>query len=80
MAQHRVTLPRVSETIDEFYVVEWLVEVGGTVAADEPLLRVETDKAIVDIPSPVAGTLVEQLAALDAEVKTGEEVAVLETA
>jgi 2-oxoglutarate dehydrogenase E2 component (dihydrolipoamide succinyltransferase) len=78
MAQHRVTLPRVSETIDEFYVVEWLVEVGGTVAADEPLLRVETDKAIVDIPSPVAGTLLEQLVVLDAEVKTGEEVAVVE--
>lgn len=78
MAQHRVTLPRVSETIDEFYVVEWLVEVGGTVAADEPLLRVETDKAIVDIPSPVAGTLVERLVELDAEVKTGEEVAVVE--
>ncbi len=68
-----------SETIDEFYVVEWLIEVGGTVAADEPLLRVETDKAIVDIPSPVAGTLTEQLVAVDAEVATGAEVAVLET-
>lgn len=80
MAEHRVTLPRVSETIDEFYVVEWLVEVGGTVEAEQPLLRVETDKAIVDIPSPVAGTLTEQLVALDAEVATGAEIAVLETA
>lgn len=80
MAQHRVTLPRVSETIDEFYVVEWLVEVGGAVEAEQPLLRVETDKAIVDIPSPVAGTLAEQLVALDAEVKTGEDVAVVDVA
>ena len=79
MAQTRVTLPRVSETIDEFYVVEWVVEVGDTVEADAPLLRVETDKAIVDIPSPVAGTLVEQLAAVDAEVTTGSDVAVVET-
>jgi pyruvate/2-oxoglutarate dehydrogenase complex dihydrolipoamide acyltransferase (E2) component len=79
MSQTRVTLPRVSETIDEFYVVEWLVEVGGAVAADQPLLRVETDKAIVDIPSPVAGTLAEQLVAVDAEVATGAEVAVIES-
>ncbi|MDO7881577.1 lipoyl domain-containing protein [Antiquaquibacter soli] len=79
MSESRVTMPRVSETIDEFYVVEWLVAEGEPVAAEQVLLRVETDKAIVDVPSTVAGTLVSQLVAVDAEVTTGSDVAVIET-
>lgn len=79
MSQTNITMPRVSETIDEFYVAEWLVAPGETVAVDQALLRVETDKAIVDIPSTVAGKLVSQLVEVDAEVKTGEDVAVIET-
>lgn len=80
MAETRVTLPRVSETIDEFYVVEWLVPVGGQVAEGDVLLRVETDKAIVDIPATASGTLTAQLADVDAEVVTGADIAVIETA
>ncbi len=80
MSQTNVTMPRVSETIDEFYVTEWLVSPGDSVAVDQVLLRVETDKAIVDVPRTVAGTLVSQLAEVDAEVTTGAAVAVIETA
>lgn len=80
MTQARVTMPRVSETIDEFYVVEWLVAEGEPVAEEQVLLRVETDKAIVDVPSTVSGTLVSQLVAVDEEVTTGSDVAVIETA
>lgn len=80
MSQTNVTMPRVSETIDEFYVVEWLVSPGDPVAVDQVLLRVETDKAIVDVPSTAAGTLVSQLVEVDAEVTTGAAVAVIETA
>lgn len=80
MSQTNVTMPRVSETIDEFYVTEWLVSPGDAVAVDDVLLRVETDKAIVDVPSTVAGTLVSQLVEVDAEVTTGAAVAVIETA
>jgi len=79
MSETRVTMPRVAETIDESYVSEWLVAVGDRVEVDQTLLRVETDKAIVDIPSTVAGTLTEQLVAIDAEVSTGADVAVIET-
>lgn len=79
MSEARVTMPRVSETIDEFYVTEWVVSEGDRVAVDDVLLRVETDKAIVDVPSTVAGTLVSQLVAIDAEVHTGADVAVIET-
>ncbi len=78
MSETRVTMPRVSETIDEFYVIEWVVTEGQRVEVDDVLLRVETDKAIVDVPSTAAGTLVSQLVAIDAEVHTGADVAVIE--
>ena len=70
-------MPRVSEAIDESYVVEWLVAVGEPVVAEEVLLRVETDKAIVDIPSTVSGTLSQQLVKIDDEITTGAEIAVI---
>lgn len=72
-------MPRVSETIDEFYVVEWLVSPGDEVAIDQVLLRVETDKAIVEIPSTASGVLLHQLVGVDAEVATGQTVATIES-
>ena len=80
MTEARVTMPRVSEAIDDSYVVEWLVAVGDTVAENDVLLKVETDKAIVDIPSTVSGRLVQQLVGVDDEITTGTDVAVIETA
>lgn len=79
MSQVSVTMPRVSETIDEFYVVEWLVNPGDAVAVEQVLLRVETDKAIVDIESTATGRLVQQLAGVDDEIHTGNDIAVIET-
>ena len=79
MSEARVVMPRVSEAIDDSYVVEWMVAVGATVAEGDVLLRVETDKAIVDIPSTVSGRLVQQLAGVDDEIHTGNDIAVIET-
>lgn len=79
MSEARVVMPRVSEAIDDSYVVEWMVSVGETVAEGQVLLRVETDKAIVDIPSTASGRLVQQLAGVDDEIHTGNDVAVVET-
>ena len=79
MTEARVVMPRVSEAIDESFVVEWMVAVGGSVVVDQVLLRVETDKAIVDIPSTLAGTLTEQLVKVDDEITTGAEVAIIAT-
>lgn len=75
-----VKMPRAADTVDEFVVSEWLIPVGAAVSAGDPLMRVETDKALVEIPSPVAGTLVEQLVAVDDEVSTGNPIAVIESA
>lgn len=74
-----VKMPRAADTVDEFVVSEWLVEPGASVAAGDPIMKVETDKALVEIPSPVAGTLLEQLVSLDDEVSTGDPIAVIES-
>lgn len=50
-------LPDVGEGLVEATIVAWYVEVGETVGMDQPLVEVETDKAVVDIPSPFAGVL-----------------------
>lgn len=73
-----VKLPRVAETVDEVVVIGWETRVGADVAAGDTLLRVETDKAIVEVPSPVAGRLVEQAVAEDDEISTGTIVGFVE--
>lgn len=73
-----VKMPRAADTVDEFLVLEWLVVPGAAVAAGDPLIRVETDKASVDVPSPVTGTLTEQLVGVDDEIATGTSIATIE--
>jgi pyruvate dehydrogenase E2 component (dihydrolipoamide acetyltransferase) len=53
-------LPDVGEGVAEGELVRWLVEVGEAIEEDQPLAEVETDKALVDLPSPYAGTVVER--------------------
>ena len=50
-------LPDIGEGLTEAEVVQWLVELGQEVQLDQPLVRVETDKAVTDIPAPRAGVL-----------------------
>ena len=57
MSEHVIKLPDVGEGITEAEIVEWHVKVGDTVAEDDLVGAVMTDKAAVDIPSPVAGTV-----------------------
>ncbi|RMB59631.1 2-oxoglutarate dehydrogenase, E2 component, dihydrolipoamide succinyltransferase [Tessaracoccus antarcticus] len=54
-----VTLPALGESVTEGTISRWLKEVGEAVEVDEPLLEVSTDKVDTEIPSPVAGTLLE---------------------
>ena len=54
------TLPDVGEGVSEGELVSWLVDVGDPVSEDQPVAEVETDKALVEIPSPVDGTVSEQ--------------------
>ncbi len=66
-----VTLPALGESVTEGTVTRWLKQVGDTVAVDEPLLEVSTDKVDTEIPSPVAGVLLEISAAEDETVEVG---------
>ena len=65
-----VTVPTLGESITEATLGQWLKKPGDPVAADEPIASLETDKVAVEVPSPVAGTMGEQL------VPEGETVAV----
>ena len=72
-----VTLPALGESVTEGTVTRWLKQVGESVAVDEALLEVSTDKVDTEIPSPVAGTLLEIKAAEDETVEVGAILAVI---
>ncbi|SIS09610.1 2-oxoglutarate dehydrogenase, E2 component, dihydrolipoamide succinyltransferase [Williamsia sterculiae] len=75
-----VTMPELGESVTEGTVTNWLKAVGDEVAADEPLLEVSTDKVDTEIPSPVAGTLLEIVAQEDDVVEVGGKLAVIGSA
>ncbi|HEX4099963.1 MAG TPA: 2-oxoglutarate dehydrogenase, E2 component, dihydrolipoamide succinyltransferase [Pseudonocardiaceae bacterium] len=70
-----VTMPALGESVTEGTVTRWLKQVGDAVAVDEPLVEVSTDKVDTEIPSPVAGTVLEILAAQDETVAVGATLA-----
>jgi len=72
-----VTLPALGESVTEGTVTRWLKQVGDDVAMDEPLLEVSTDKVDTEIPSPVAGKLLEIKVQEDETVEVGAELAVI---
>ena len=73
-------LPDLGEGLQEAEIVAWHVSVGDTVAADQPLLSVETAKAIVEIPSPYAGTVGKLFAQAGDIVHLGAPLAAFEGA
>ncbi|MFB6193707.1 MAG: dihydrolipoamide acetyltransferase family protein [Halobaculum sp.] len=79
MAREEFKLPDVGEGIAEGELVNWLVEVGDTVTEDQPVAEVETDKALVDVPSPFDGTVAELRAEEGEMVPVGDVIVVFET-
>ena len=72
-----MTLPELGESVTEGTVTRWLKAVGDDVAVDEPLLEISTDKVDTEIPSPVAGTLLEIKVDEDETVEVGAELAII---
>jgi len=70
-----VLMPELGESVTEGTVTRWLKKVGDSVAVDEPLVEVSTDKVDTEIPSPVAGTLLSITAEEDDTVEVGGEMA-----
>src|SRR5688572_24926514 len=75
-----VQVPALGESITEGTVAQWLKKVGDAVAADEPIASLETDKVTVELPSPVAGVLAEQVADEGETVAVGAVIARIDEA
>ncbi len=74
-----ITMPALGESVSEGTVTRWLKGVGDSVAVDEALLEVSTDKVDTEIPSPVAGTIISIDVAVDTTVPVGARLAVIGT-
>ncbi|MHC4606454.1 MAG: 2-oxo acid dehydrogenase subunit E2, partial [Planctomycetota bacterium] len=74
-----ITLPEIGEGIESGDVINVLVSVGDAIEADQPVVEVETDKAVVDIPSPAKGKITEVLVKAGDTIRTGEAIAKIET-
>ncbi len=75
----QVKVPELSESVSEATLLEWKRKPGDIVAADEILIEIETDKVVLEVPSPVAGQLAEIRAQNGQTVVSGEVIAVIDT-
>lgn len=74
-----VRVPALSDSVASGTLLPWRIQVGETVARDDTLVDLETDKVILEIPAPASGTLVEIVQPEGAVVKADEVVALIET-
>ena len=75
----QVKVPGLSESVSEATLLEWKRKPGDIVAADEILIEIETDKVVLEVPSPAAGQLAEIRAQNGQTVVSGEVIAVIDT-
>ncbi|GMM92974.1 2-oxoglutarate dehydrogenase complex dihydrolipoyllysine-residue succinyltransferase [Qipengyuania sp. MTN3-11] len=73
-----IQVPTLGESVTEATVGEWLKQPGDSVAVDEPIASLETDKVAVEVPSPVAGTLGEHKVGVGDTVEVGAVIATVE--
>ncbi len=79
MARFELTMPKMGESIIEATVLRWLKNVGDSIDVEETVLEIATDKVDTDVPSPVAGKLMERRFEEGAVVPVGEVIAIVET-
>src|ERR1700710_2060946 len=79
MAKYQLLLPKMGESVAEATIIKWLKSPGDYVEADEAVMEIATDKVDSEVPSPVSGTLVEQLCKDDDVVQVGAVIAIIET-
>lgn len=72
-----VVMPEMGESVTEGVVTRWLKQVGDAIAMDEPIVEIATDKVDAEVPSPVAGVLLQVLAAEDDTVEVGAPLALV---
>ncbi|MCF8079881.1 MAG: 2-oxo acid dehydrogenase subunit E2 [Desulfobacterales bacterium] len=74
-----IKIPEISENVESGTIISILVKVGDRVGADDPVIEFETDKAVVEIPSPVAGKITEILVEEGEEKNVGDVIAKVDT-
>ena len=74
-----ITMPQLGETVVEGTITKWLKKEGDTVARDEPLFEISTDKVDTEVPSPLAGTIVAIKVQEGETVKVGTELALIDS-
>ena len=79
MAIVEVKVPQLSESVAEATLLQWKKKVGDTIAIDEILIEVETDKVVLEVPAPSAGVLVELVIADGATVAAEQVIARIDT-
>jgi len=72
-----VSMPQLGETVTEGTILRWAKQIGDTIAEDEVLLEISTDKVDTEVPSPVAGTILEILVTEGDTVEVGVELVVI---
>jgi 2-oxoglutarate dehydrogenase E2 component (dihydrolipoamide succinyltransferase) len=79
MAIVEVKVPQLSESVAEATMLQWKMKVGASVAADEILIDIETDKVVLEVPAPAAGVLCEILVADGGTVAAEQLIARIDT-
>jgi 2-oxoglutarate dehydrogenase E2 component (dihydrolipoamide succinyltransferase) len=79
MARFELKLPKMGESVAEATITNWLKQVGDKIEMDEAVLEIATDKVDSEVPSEVAGILLEQLFQKDDLVQVGQTIAIIET-
>lgn len=79
MAQIEVKVPQLSESVAEATMLAWHKKVGEPVSRDENLIDIETDKVVLELPAPAAGTIVQIIKGDGSTVVAGEVIAIIDT-
>jgi len=79
MGKYLLKLPKMGESVSEATLTAWLKEVGDSIAIDDAVVEVATDKVDSDVPSEYAGVLLEKKFDLNEVIQVGEVIAVIET-
>ncbi|TWJ04934.1 2-oxoglutarate dehydrogenase E2 component (dihydrolipoamide succinyltransferase) [Mucilaginibacter frigoritolerans] len=79
MAKYKLLLPKMGESVAEATVIKWTKNPGDYIEADETVMEIATDKVDSDVPSPVAGKLIEQFFKDNDVVQVGAIIAIIET-
>lgn len=79
MAQYKLLLPKMGESVAEATIIKWNKNPGDHIELDDTVMEIATDKVDSEVPSPVSGTLVEQLYKVDDVAQVGSVIAIIET-